>query len=113
MVVIIFIWLSYADFNYAGHVTSNSKDEVSKLEILKDGFIVTLKEAGDLLKGFKEKINQTNTFEIQAPQQSGNADLKDSPQVASTSLLRIGSVIASTTQTDQLIKNTASTTTTN
>ncbi|GEM_PF-2297401 len=66
MIAIIFIWLSFTDFSFKSEAI-NSNEEISKFEVLKNGLAVTLKDAGNLLKDFKEKINQTNTFELTAP----------------------------------------------
>lgn len=70
MFVIIFVWFSYTDFGLKTDDATNNNEQISKLKILKNGFMVTLKDAGNLLKDFKEKINQTNTFEITAPEQN-------------------------------------------
>ena len=75
MAIIIFVWFSYTDFGFNKDVSADTSKEASKLEILKNGFRATLKDAGNLLKDFKEKINQTNTFEIQAPASSTQIDL--------------------------------------
>jgi hypothetical protein len=73
MIMIIFIWFSYTDFGFKKDNAADATKDISKLEILKNGFKATLKDAGNLLKDFKEKINQTNTFEIQAPASSTQA----------------------------------------
>ncbi|MEK7462870.1 MAG: hypothetical protein AAB621_00700 [Patescibacteria group bacterium] len=73
MIAVVFIWLSYTDFSFKKDDDIDTKNDVSKLEILKNGFKATLKDAGNLLKDFKEKINQTNTFEITAPASSTQA----------------------------------------
>ncbi len=70
MIVIIFIWFSFTDFSFKKNTGVEPSDSFSKLEILKKGFSETLKDAGNLLKDFKEKIDQTNTFEIKAPEQN-------------------------------------------
>lgn len=67
MIIIIFIWFSFTDFSFKKNTDIKTNEDMSKLTILKNGFNVTLKEAGDLLKDFKEKINQTYSFEITAP----------------------------------------------
>lgn len=76
MAVVIFIWLSFSNFGLQGEkvVSEESavvgQEEISKFEVLKNGLAVTIKEIGNLLKDFKEKISQTNTFEITAPEQN-------------------------------------------
>lgn len=67
MLAIIFVWFSFTDFSFKKNADIKTNEEMSKLTILKNGFNVTLQEAGNLLKDFKEKINQTYSFEITAP----------------------------------------------
>lgn len=93
MIVVVVIWLSFTDFSFKKDTGVEPSDNFSKLEILKKGFSATLKDAGNLLKDFKEKINQTNTFEIKAPEQN--------EQIVSTSTPQEDLIIATTTQTNK------------
>jgi len=88
MAVIIFIWLSFSSFGSQEEkiepVAVAGQEEVSAFQVLKNGFMVTLKEAGNLLKDFKEKINQTNTFIIEPPVEKTSDISTTSPKVATT-----------------------------
>jgi len=78
MAVIIFIWLSFTNFGPQEVKTETvavaGQEEVSAFEVLKNGFMVTLKEAGDMFKALKEKVSQTNTFEVTAPKQNNSTN---------------------------------------
>jgi heme/copper-type cytochrome/quinol oxidase subunit 2 len=94
MAVTVFIWLSFTNLGFQKSVPAEEKEEVSKFEVLKNGFSVTIKEIGSMFKDLKEKINKTNSFEIKAPQQNEKVD----------------TAVATTTQTGKVLENTASTT---
>ena len=89
MAIIVFIWFSFTDFSFSARGWKKDtgvepSDSFSKLEILKKGFSETLKDAGNLLKDFKEKINQTNTFIIEPTSEKISDVSTTSLEVATT-----------------------------
>jgi len=86
MAITIFIWLSFSNFGLQEEVSLPAGDlpKVEKFEVLKNGLMVTLKEAGDMFKTLKEKISQTNTFIIE-PLIDKTSDISTtSPKAATT-----------------------------
>jgi len=109
MAIVIFIWLPYADFGSKESVIADAAgdNEISKFEILKNGFNVTFKEIGDLFGDLKEKIGQTNSFEIQAPQQNDGSVATTTVQVDGVKT----AAVATTTQSEGISENKSATTT--
>jgi energy-coupling factor transporter transmembrane protein EcfT len=74
MVVIIFIWLNYSFFGYIATPDQSNKTSAesgpSNFEIFKNGLMVTLHDIQSLIQSAKEKITQTNSFDIEGAENS-------------------------------------------
>jgi len=81
MFIVISFWLSYSDLSFKQERASSENQEVSKFEIFKNGFKVSFEEIKNLINNFKEKIEETNSFNIEAPKDSAQteqtAEIKD------------------------------------
>ncbi|MHB9019297.1 MAG: hypothetical protein ACYC3G_00260 [Minisyncoccota bacterium] len=87
MIAVIFVWLSFTDFSFKKDINNNSSEEISKLQILKNGFAVTIKDARNLFNNFKDQINQSYSFEIKSVEQNNSNDL------AGTSTIQMNEVL--------------------
>lgn len=88
--LIIYSWFTFVGFGINETVVKKSaeSEKISKLEIFKNGFKVTIQELQSFAKTAKEKISQTNSFNIEAPKNEDNeilktAEVKDVFKVAS------------------------------
>lgn len=88
MILIVFTWFTFTDFGFKKDPSTDSAENFSKLEVLKNGFSETLKDAGNLLKDFKAKINQTNTFIIEPAVEKISDVSTTSLEVATTTITK-------------------------
>jgi hypothetical protein len=66
MIIVVFTWLAYADFGTKEEAEVNVVEkESSDFDIFKKGLNVTFKELQSLFGDLKEKINQSNSFDVE------------------------------------------------
>ncbi|MBU4348387.1 hypothetical protein KJ671_02745 [Patescibacteria group bacterium] len=66
MIIVVFVWLAYADFGQKEEVKENVKEEkISDFEVFKKGLNITLVELRSLFGDLREKIKQSNSFDIE------------------------------------------------
>lgn len=76
MAATVFLWLNYSDFGYEEKsANSQASSSPSNFEILKNGVGVSIKEFQSLFQNIKEKIGQTNNFNITAPENEATSTI--------------------------------------
>ena len=67
MIIVVFVWLAYADFGLKSEEAEVGivEKESSDFDIFKKGLNVTLKELQSLFGDLKEKINRSNSFDVE------------------------------------------------
>ncbi len=75
MALVIYVWLIFADFSFKENAVAEPKEEkISKLGVFNNGIKATLQELRSFIKNFKDKINQTNSFNIEIPESEKNLE---------------------------------------
>lgn len=85
MATIIFVWLAYSDFGYKDESASAPVAAgTSNFEILKNGIKVSVQEFQSFFQNIKEKISQTNSFNVEVPENTATTSLNTSETSTTT-----------------------------
>ncbi len=71
MALVVWIWFSFSNFGVKSSPAVVESQEGSKFEVFKNGLQTTFEEAKKLINGIKEKIIQTNSFNIEGSKEVG------------------------------------------
>lgn len=114
MAIVVLVWISYTDFSFKSITESQAvKDEVSSWDIIKNGLKVTIQDAGDLFNKIKEKVGQTNSFEVKPSENEIAQEIKvpENQQANIVNTLRIDAVFQENLKQKTEVSTTSATTT--